>query len=62
MAQGKRKWVVHSIEWLGGLIAFSIARVIGDVGSSAGFISAIQLVCVLGIVYCAVQATRVKAV
>jgi hypothetical protein len=46
---------------LGGLVAFSIARVIGDTGSSIGFISMIQGICLLGAIYCAVQASRAKA-
>jgi hypothetical protein len=60
MNQGKRKWTIHAVEFFAALIAFSIARMIGDTGSSIGFISTIQGFCVLAMIYCSVQASRAK--
>lgn len=44
----KKKWNKHAMEWIGGLIVFTVVRFIGDTGSASGFITLIQALCVFG--------------
>lgn len=54
----KKKWNKHAMEWLGGLVVFTVVRFVGDVGSASGFITLIQALCVFGTGFCLVKASK----
>jgi hypothetical protein len=54
----KKKWKKHAIEWFGALVVFSLVRFFGDAGSAIGFITMIQAICVIGVVFCLVKISK----